>query len=77
MSNYIEDNSDVNENDIIEALKEEARLKRNALLAETDVWGLSDFPATKEQIIYRQELRDITEQTGFPENIDWPQKPEQ
>jgi hypothetical protein len=24
---------------------------------------------------YRQELRDITTQEGFPHNIDWPEEP--
>ena len=55
---------------------EDARLKRNRLLAETDVWGLSDYPTTAEQAAYRQALRDITDQSGFPENITWPTKPE-
>ena len=49
---------------------------RNGLLVETDVWGLSDYPATAEQTAYRQALRDITGQAGFPNTITWPTKPE-
>ena len=53
------------------------RRQRDALLAETDTWGLADFPATAEQTAYRQALRDITAQAGFPTDITWPTKPEQ
>ena len=52
------------------------RQARNEFLAETDVWGLSDYPATAEQTAYRQALRDITGQAGFPTDITWPTKPE-
>ena len=52
------------------------RQARNEFLAETDLWGLSDYPATAEQTAYRQALRDITSQAGFPTDITWPTKPE-
>ena len=48
---------------------------RNNFLIETDVWALSDRTMTAEQIAYRQALRDITDQDGFPTNITWPTKP--
>ena len=51
------------------------RYKRDKLLAETDTWGLADYPATAEQTAYRQALRDITGQEGFPNNITWPEEP--
>ena len=51
------------------------RIVRDTLLAETDIWGLTDYPATAEQTAYRQALRDITSQSGFPTNITWPTKP--
>jgi len=51
------------------------RQKRNILIAQTDLWGLGDYPATAEQTAYRQALRDITGQAGFPTNITWPTKP--
>ena len=51
------------------------RQERDNLLAATDTWGLADYPTTAEQTDYRQALRDITEQEGFPINITWPTKP--
>ena len=49
---------------------------RDSIIKETDVWGLADYPATAEQTAYRQALRDITSQAGFPTNVTWPTKPE-
>ena len=51
------------------------RSKRDGLLAETDWWATSDRTMTAEQTAYRQALRDITNQAGFPTNITWPTKP--
>lgn len=48
---------------------------RNDLLAETDWWATSDRTMTAEQIAYRQALRDITDQAGYPDNVTWPTKP--
>ena len=53
----------------------EVRNKRNYLLTETDYLALSDNTLTPEMATYRQELRDITNQAGFPENVEWPVKP--
>ena len=53
----------------------EVRRDRDELIASTDVWALSDRTMTAEQTAYRQALRDITSQAGFPENITWPIKP--
>lgn len=52
------------------------RKQRDTRLQETDWWALSDRTMTPEQAAYRQSLRDITDQYGFPHNIDWPIKPE-
>jgi len=52
------------------------RSNRNVLLAETDVWALSDRTMSDAQTAYRQALRDITGQAGFPADITWPTKPE-
>ena len=54
---------------------EQVRQERDQLIAETDVWALSDRTMTAEQTAYRQALRDITGQAGFPDNITWPTKP--
>jgi len=53
----------------------EVRQDRDNLIASTDVWALSDRTMTAEQTAYRQALRDISSQDGFPENITWPTKP--
>lgn len=52
-----------------------ARNKRNALLAQTDWAALPDSPASGVYQEYRQALRDITTQAGFPIDILWPIKP--
>lgn len=58
---------------------EEARAKRDKLLADTDWTQVLDAPidsATREAYrVYRQALRDIPEQDGFPETITWPELP--
>lgn len=60
-------------------LAAEARAKRNTLIEETDYLLLPDYPVNEERMMkiksYRQELRDITEQLGFPEDITWPTMP--
>ena len=54
---------------------DEARQERDKRIAETDWWALSDRTMTSEQAAYRQALRDITGQSGFPTNNTWPTKP--
>ena len=51
-----------------------ARAKRNALLAASDKMGLADR-ITDEWRVYRQSLRDVPSQSGFPNSITWPTKP--
>ena len=58
------------------ATEGQIRSKRDGLIAETDVWALSDRTMSAEQTAYRQALRDITAQSGFPTDITWPTKPE-
>tara|TARA_B100000795_G_C22778174_1_gene431012 strand:- start:1425 stop:1664 length:240 start_codon:yes stop_codon:yes gene_type:complete len=53
--------------------EEEGRANRDNLLARTDTWALSDRTMTEAQTAYRQALRDITGQSGFPSNINWPE----
>jgi len=52
------------------------RKQRDALLKETDRYGLTDVTMPTEIAVYRQTLRDITDQDGFPHTITWPTKPE-
>ena len=53
------------------------RLQRNALLSETDYMLNSDILVQNidEWLLYRQALRDITDQDGFPHSVTWPVKP--
>jgi hypothetical protein len=51
------------------------RDERNQLISETDWMALSDSTLTVEWATYRQALRDVTEQEGFPYNVEWPSKP--
>ena len=55
------------------------RDKRDKLLADTDWTQTDDAPLSsedKESVRkYRQALRDITAQSGFPQEIKWPDKP--
>lgn len=63
----------------IEALWGNIRNRRNMLLNECDWTQLSDSPLTEEKKlewrVYRQDLRDITNQED-PHNIIWPIKPD-
>ena len=51
------------------------RTDRNMRLAETDWTALSDVTMSSEMAAYRQALRDITLQPGFPHDVLWPTKP--
>ena len=51
------------------------RNQRNRLLSDTDWMALSDNTMTPSWASYRQALRDITAQEGFPYNVIWPAKP--
>jgi hypothetical protein len=53
-----------------------ARRERNSLLLSTDAFCLTDRNPTNAMLEYRQALRDITAQVGFPIAIEWPVKPE-
>ena len=56
-----------------------ARQKRDRLIAATDYLITPDYPISDDRLakvkIYRQALRDIPEQAGFPRTITWPDKP--
>jgi len=55
---------------------EEIRVQRNQLLSASDWTQVADAPVDKSVwTIYRQELRDITLQEGFPTNVIWPIQP--
>jgi hypothetical protein len=52
-----------------------ARRLRDLMLQNTDAYmGASDIPGDKGPMkAYRQKLRDIPQQPGFPMNINWPE----
>jgi len=53
------------------------RADRNARLATCDWTQLSDAPVDSATwAVYRQALRDITAQPGFPWDITWPNEPQ-
>jgi len=58
----------------------EAKNKRNLLLQQSDWTQIPNNPLTVEQqelwAVYRQELRDIPSQSGYPFNVVWPTQPE-
>lgn len=59
--------------------EEKDRAERDDLLNETD-WIVVKYLdigtlVPQEWSEYRQALRDITEQAGFPGNVDWPTEP--
>ena len=58
-----------------DAIKKQIRDYRNDFLAETDWWAVADLTMTDAQTAYRQALRDIPEQSGFPTDVTWPTKP--
>lgn len=57
----------------------DARAKRKKLLAESDWTQVSDaqlLDGTKQAwATYRQALRDVPQQAGFPDSITWPSEP--
>lgn len=63
--------NDYNQN----VLPQEVRAQRNRLLAETDYLALSDLTLSSDMAAYRQALRDVPSQAGFPTDVTWPVKP--
>lgn len=61
----------------VEEAAEAAREWRNCLLADCDSMMVPDRPGVNVPAWtdYRQALRDVPEQAGFPLAIVWPEKP--
>ena len=52
------------------------RSQRTQKLAESDWTQVADAPVDKAAwAVYRQALRDVTTQTGFPWEVTWPAQP--
>ncbi|MFE8033796.1 tail fiber assembly protein [Thiohalocapsa marina] len=56
-----------------------ARMKRDSLLVQSDWTQVDDAPLSNVQkaawAAYRQALRDIPQQAGFPWDVVWPETP--
>jgi len=63
---------------ITEAKAKGARTQRDTLLDESDFAVLPDSPVADVEPwkAYRQALRDVPQQDAFPNDIEWPEKPE-
>lgn len=54
----------------------EVRIERNRRLDKTDWTQVADAPVDQAAwATYRQALRDIPDQEGFPNTMDWPVEP--
>ena len=62
------------QSDPVAASATQVRAQRDELLAASDYMALADR-ITDEWRDYRQLLRDIPTQEGFPDTITWPTKP--
>lgn len=62
-------------------LVDSARAQRNALLRASDWVALrameTGAPIPQEWAAYRQLLRDVPQQEGFPVSVGWPQSPDE
>ena len=72
----------VDADEIAERLADESenvREDRNQRLADSDWTQLADSPLSSADktawASYRQQLRDVTTQSGFPWNVTWPSTP--
>lgn len=63
-------------------LAAQIRMQRDQLMEKTDIYMFTDNYSKLSETqklnleTYRQALRDIPQQSSFPEQIDWPVKPE-
>lgn len=56
--------------------EDQVRAERNSKLSASDWTQVADAPVDKTVwATYRQELRDLTTQAGFPWNVTWPAEP--
>lgn len=56
--------------------EDEVRAKRDSLISKTDYLLAPDYPISAKDLekvkVYRQALRDVPSQEGFPDNVVWP-----
>jgi len=56
-------------------LAEDVRAERDRRLRDSDWAALPDVPASEAWLDYRQALRDVPQQSGFPDSVEWPVAP--
>ena len=60
-------------------IAERVRDERDRKITKTDYYMMPDYPADPETLEvvknYRKALRDITLQSGFPRDVEWPVVP--
>ena len=70
---------DVEYGNLYQKTGDEVKVKRDALLYASDWTQIPNNPLSTEQqqlwVVYRQELRDVTTQAGYPFNVVWPTAP--
>lgn len=63
----------------LDELESQVRAERNMKITETDYYMMSDYPSNPQNLeelkVYRQALRDVTKQEGFPRDVRWPDVP--
>ena len=63
----------------VNILAQEIRVERDHLLKDSDRYLLEDYPLSKEKkeavLQYRQALRDLPQQEGFPLTVVYPKNP--
>ena len=68
------------EEEKLENAKKEVRSRRDSLIRETDFLLMADYPISDEERKqvedYRQKLRDLPSQVGFPFDVSYPDKPD-
>ena len=62
------------QDDPVAASATQIRAQRDKLLAASDHMALADR-ITADWTTYRQALRDVPAQAGFPNSITWPSEP--
>lgn len=62
----------VDDTAVLEAQANTVRRERNELLAATDHFALQDVTMTDAMRDYRQALRDVPQNDGFPQTVVWP-----
>ena len=65
------------EADALQALTDAAKSKRDSLLTTTDWTQVGDSSQLTNEALrtYRQALRDVPQQAGYPGDIVWPENP--